>query len=134
MYSNCIDITAYADTVGVVLACCCRLRISLAWGRRRSHWCTGQWVAPPLMIQKKFCLKALMETSATLRQWQCSGTSLRAQYFCMRVFMLYEHLLYRMWHDRAITVCLILLRKMRYPLCISESILFFIGVTSVVLL
>ena len=52
----------------------------------------------------------------------------------MRVFMLSEHSLYRIWHYGVIPVYLIILRRIRYALCILESVLFFIGVTSVELL
>ena len=94
----------------------------------------GKLVATPAMVLKKRCLKALLLTSATLYQWQCDDTILRANCCCIRVFMLLEHLLSRMWYCGVIPVALILLRNIMYPLCILVSFLLFNGVTSFALL
>ena len=131
---NGLNIAAYDDTMGVVFDYRSRFRVSLAWGRRRSHLCIGKSVATPEMMLKKFFLKDFMATSATLCQWQCGGTSLRAQCCCIRVFMISEHLLSRMWHCGVIPVSLIILRRMRYALFIAVSVMFCIDVTSVALL
>ena len=45
--------------------------------------------------------------------------------------MLSEHSLSIMWHCGVMPVALILLRRMIYHICISVSVLFFKGVTSV---
>ena len=47
--------------------------------------------------------------------------------------MLSEHSLSRMWYCVVMPVALILLRRMMYPLFILVSVLFFGGLTSVVL-
>ena len=47
--------------------------------------------------------------------------------------MLLERSLSRIWDFRVMHVALILLRRFMYPRCISVSVLFFYGVTSVAL-
>ena len=47
--------------------------------------------------------------------------------------MLSEHSVSRIWHFGVMHVALILLRRVVYPCCIYVSLLFFNGVTSVVL-
>ena len=93
----------------------------------------GKLVATRAMMLKKFFWNALMVTSATLRRWKCGSTSSSMQCCCIRVFMLSEHSLSRMWYCVVMPVALILLRRMMYPLCILVSVLFFGGLTSVVL-
>ena len=124
----------YDETLGFVLDFPSRLMFSSAWGRRSSHLFIGKSVATPVMILNKFCLKDLMVTSDILCRWQYGGTILRAQCCHIRVFVIYEHSFSRMWHYGVILVYLILFRRIRYALCISVSVLFFIGATSVVLL
>ena len=47
--------------------------------------------------------------------------------------MLSDYLLSRMWHCGLMSVALIILRRMMYPICISVSVLFFNQETSVAL-
>ena len=125
---------AYYDTVVFVFYCRSRLRVSLDWIRRCSHWCIVKSFSLPEMMLRNFCLNALMDISTTFRQWQCGGTGLRAQFSQMRVFIISEHPLHIIWNCGAINYCLILLKRARYARCISESVLLFIGATSVTLL
>ncbi len=64
-----------ADIFGLIVACCSKLTVNLAWGKMRSQRYGGNAASTPERMERKWFLKCQIICSALFLQFKSSGTS-----------------------------------------------------------